>query len=109
MYNRDQIMENMRHKSAHRRVSKLTQVIRGSLVTMKRFCGKMNCKCVKGFKHEALYISQGVKGKTRMIYVPGSSGKKVRQYVEHYHQIKSFLDEHSQINIQKLIEGTFEP
>ena len=67
----------------------------------------MNCKCMKGYKHESLYISQGFKGKTRMIYVPKSSSKKVRQYVEHYHEIKRFLDESSQTNIKKITEGEF--
>ncbi|MBI1871373.1 MAG: hypothetical protein HYS07_09300 [Chlamydiae bacterium] len=98
----------MRMPSLSKR-SKLSEVIRGSLVIMKRVCGKKNCKCVKGYRHESLYISQGVKGKTRMIYVPRSSGKKVRQYVEHYHEIKKFLDESSKENIKKLYRGIIQP
>lgn len=90
-----------------RRITNPSKVIRGTLVTLKRFCGKMNCKCVKGYKHEALYISQGIKGKTRMIYVPKNSVRKVIQHVEHYRDIKKILDENSRKNIQKLTEGTF--
>jgi hypothetical protein len=97
----------MKPKTRRGRISRLTQVIRGSLVSMKRYCGKTNCKCMKGYKHESLYISQGFKGRTRMIYVPRSSVKKVHQYVHHYQEIKKFLNESSQINIQKLMEGTF--
>ena len=55
------------HKKLPRKTDPL---IRGCLVTMIRVCGRSNCRCAKGYKHRSLYLSQSVKGKLKMIYIP---------------------------------------
>ena len=40
--------------------------MRGSLVTMRRTCGKKSCRCARGALHESLYVSQSAGGKTRL-------------------------------------------
>jgi hypothetical protein len=81
---------------------KLTGAVRGSLVTMKRVCGKPNCHCRKGFKHKALYLSQRYKGRTRMVYVPQDMEEKAAEYTKNYREIKQILDKISDINIELL-------
>jgi hypothetical protein len=42
---------------------------RGSLVTVRRKCGKPTCHCVDGEGHPAKYLSLKEGGRTRMVYV----------------------------------------
>lgn len=88
----------------YRHLPKLTESIRGSLIIMERYCGKPNCRCVKGHKHKATYLSQSHKGKTRMVYIPEVMKEKVREYVQNYHRIRSVLNKISDINIKLLTE-----
>lgn len=90
-----------RHKIS-RRLPKMEECIRGSLVVMRRGCGKLNCRCQKGEKHKAIYLSQSYKGKTRMVYLPQGSEDKAHQYVKNYRKIKDILNSVSDINIKLL-------
>lgn len=55
--------------------------IKGSVVVLKVTCGKANCRCMKGEKHQAIYLSQSVNGKTRITYIPGKYVKMVTEHV----------------------------
>ena len=83
-------------------IPKIEECVRGSLVIMKRACGKLNCRCQKGKKHRAIYLSQSCNGKTRMIYLPRGSESKAHQYVKNYRKIKDILNSLSDINIKLL-------
>lgn len=87
------------------RLPKRPVVIRGSLVIMKRTCGKSNCRCLKKSPHKSLYISQSFKGKTRMTYVPKVSEEAVRRGILEYHRIKDILNELSDLQLKLLPEG----
>ena len=91
-----------RRKRVLSNMPKLEESIKGSLVVMSRFCGKPNCRCQKGQKHKALYLSQSFKGKTRMIYIPHSVAKKAAKYVKNYKKAKGILNILSDINIRLL-------
>ena len=43
---------------------------RGAFVSVKRKCGKPNCRCADGEGHPAKYLSIKEQGRTRMVYVP---------------------------------------
>ena len=87
------------------RIPKRPGVIRGSLVIMKRVCGKVSCRCLKNSPHKSLYISQSYKGKTRMTYVPKRSEEVVRRGIFEYRRIKDVLDELSDIYLELLSKG----
>ena len=89
-------------KAALSNMPKLEESIRGSLVIMNRFCGKPNCRCQKGQKHKAVYLSQSYKGKTRMIYIPHHVVKKTAEYIKNYLKTKEILNNLSDINIKLL-------
>lgn len=92
----------------YRKIPKLTESIRGSLVIMKRACGKDNCRCNKGLKHKAVYLSQRYKGRTRMIYIPRSGEKRVSKYIKNYQKTKNLLDKISDINIELVTKRKLE-
>lgn len=83
-----------------KQIPKIEESIRGSLVIMRRVCGKPNCRCQKGQKHEAVYISQSRAGKPRMFYVPGLEEQKAHQYIKNYRKIRNVLNRLSDINLK---------
>lgn len=87
----------------YKHIPRSPQVIRGSLVWMKRICGYRRCRCQKGYKHISLYLSQSQKGKTKMTYVSQPSQTKLAELVHRYWQIRKGLDELSEVNLQLLI------
>lgn len=89
-----------RRYKAYNKMPKTMDVLRGSLVRVKRSCGKPNCRCQKGFKHQSLYLSQNYKGKTRMIYIPKHLEDKIRRYIKSYQKHKVILNQLSDINIK---------
>ncbi len=80
-------------------------VIKGSLVYLKRICGKPNCRCVRGKKHVSLYLSRSIKGKTTMIYIPHRYEDAVKKGVAEYKSILKSLDGLSQINLEAIKQG----
>ena len=91
-----------RRKRVLSKMPKLEESIRGSLVIMNRSCGKPNCRCQRGQKHKAIYLSQSFKGKTRMIYIPHHAVKKTAEYIKNYLEAKGILNTLSDINIRLL-------
>lgn len=43
------------------------RVLRGSLIVLKRRCGKPNCRCAGGEPHQTPALSYSVRGVTRMV------------------------------------------
>lgn len=86
------------------KIPRIEECVRGSLVMMRRACGKPGCRCQKGQKHHSLYLSQSNNGKTKMIYLPREAEDKANRYVKNYQKIKSVLNNVSDINI-KLLTG----
>lgn len=79
-------------------------IIRGSLLVRRRVCGKPGCKCVRGQKHESLYLVITDKGRTRQLYVPKDFEPLVRRWVEDYHQARELMEEISRIYWDKVRE-----
>ena len=94
-----------RRYKAYNKMHKTMDVLRGSLVIVKRHCGKPNCHCQKGFKHQSLYLSQNYKGKTRMVYISKHTEGAVRRYIKNYQKHKVTLNQLSDINIKLFTKG----
>lgn len=79
-------------------------LVRGSLVSMARRCGKPGCRCVldDDHKHVSLYLSAPVEGKRRMIYVPASLEDRVRAAVEAMNLADQWIDEMSAAFLKEL-------
>jgi len=93
-----------KRKKALKQVPNMQECIRGSAVVMNRSCGKPNCRCQKGSKHKAVYLSQSHKGKTRMVYIPADNTEKLCKYIKNYQKAKTALNTISDINIRLLVK-----
>jgi hypothetical protein len=59
-------------------------VIRGSVVKVRRACGKAQCKCTDGALHETWALSYSYRGRTRMIPLREEDVRVARQAIERY-------------------------
>jgi len=71
---------------------KIKRVIKGSIVWLKRECGKAGCHCIQGEKHESMYISRSVQGKTTMTYIPHRYEGEVSAAVAEYKRVLQQLE-----------------
>jgi hypothetical protein len=104
----------MRHRShlpdpERRARSRLTQILHeepfvlGSLVTMKRTCGKPGCKCTRGELHPGLYLALRVGGKRKMIHIPQPMQSSVRQGVAHYREAWRLMEQISESCLKRFL------
>jgi hypothetical protein len=79
-------------------------LLRGSLVTMRRVCGKPGCRCTKGQKHVSLYLAIRVGKKRKLIYIPRELEQRVRELVESSQEIDRLLEFVSQSCLEQLLQ-----
>ena len=89
-----------KRRKAVKEMPRVEEILRGSIVMVQRYCGKANCRCLKGFKHRSLYVSQSNKGQSRLVYIPQRSEKEVRRLIRNYQALKAIMEEISRINMQ---------
>jgi len=83
--------------------SRLAQIVHGQPVMratpcMREVtCGKASCRCARGDKHRALYVSCRVRGKSRQLFVPRSLEGQVRQWVANYRRVQELLEQLSEL------------
>ena len=89
------------------------QVLRGSLVTRFRRCGKSGCHCAREDDPghgPAYYLMVTVPpGKTVTVYVAEKDRERVETYLENYRRTRELLEEISTLNRSMLKEGTLFP
>lgn len=79
-------------------------LIRGSLVEMRRACGKATCACATdpARRHRSLYLAVSVEGKRRMLYIPPAWEARVREWTAHYGEIREVVEALSRQFVQRL-------
>lgn len=83
------------------RITSLDRVIKGSVIEMKRYCGKKNCRCYKTkTPHKSLFISFRYEGKTRMIPVEKDQVAEIKRRIKDYKDLKAAIDELARINAE---------
>jgi len=84
-----------RERSARSRLAQLLHqepLLRGSVVTMSRVCGKAECRCTRGEKHVSLYLAiRGAEGR-KMIYVPPAWEQTVCRWVDAWRKADGLID-----------------
>ena len=78
-------------------------LLRGSLVEMQRTCGKSGCRCQRGDKHRALYLSIKSGGKRSMVYIPPGLEPLVREWVRNAKELDKLLHRISEHCFQQLL------
>ena len=80
------------------------EVIRGSVVSMARRCGKAGCRCERGEKHVSLYLSVVIQGKRRMLYIPADLEQEVRARVQAYREVEQLTQAVSEACVGRVLE-----
>lgn len=78
-------------------------IIAGSLVTMKRTCGKQGCRCARGHKHESQYLALNVDGRRKMVCIPDELLPRVEAAVGAHKQLKRRLQVISKECFERLV------
>ena len=77
-------------------------VLRGTLSVRRVTCGKPGCRCARGDKHLALFLSSSRDGKTRQIFIPAELEQEVRRWVANYHHARDLLETVSESALERL-------
>jgi uncharacterized protein DUF6788 len=79
-------------------------LVRGSLVEMRRVCGKATCACAGDARrrHRSLYLGVSLGGRRRMLYVPAAWEERVRAWTARYGEIRAVLAAITQEAVQRL-------
>ena len=91
--------------------SRLTQLLHtapmlpGTLTVRRMTCGRKECRCYQGEKHEALYLTFQRDGKSYQVCIPRDLEKQVRQWSENYRRACSLLEEVCQMGYEELIKA----
>jgi hypothetical protein len=80
-------------------------LLRGSLVTMRRVCGKEGCHCARGEKHVSLYLAIRAGKQRKLVYVPREMEDRVREWVQSSQEIDHLLELISQSCLAQLLES----
>lgn len=67
-------------------------VLRGTLTTFRRRCGKPNCRCATGEPHESPALAYSEDGRTETLTLSGAEVAEVAAALARYAQAKAELD-----------------
>jgi hypothetical protein len=94
---------------AAKKVSHGPLVVRGSIVTLRRRCGKQSCRCVDGDPHETPALSYSVEGKTKMLTLSEAEVEEVKQALGRYEAARGELEARALKGIEALRSRRQEP
>lgn len=94
--------DERRLRSQLRKILNASGLMHGTLIRRRRLCGKPNCRCTRGHKHESLYVVVTEGGKPRQLYVPPQWEQTIRQWIDQYQDARQLMDELSRIHWQKV-------
>lgn len=89
---------------SHSGAKPMPRMIRGSVVTHRRRCGKPNCHCAAGEElHESTVLSYSAAGRTRFVMLPADQVAAVRAAVERYRAAQARLEADGEAGREALI------
>ena len=85
--------------------TQVPRMLRGSLVTLRRRCGKTTCRCAQGgHRHEAPALSYSQGGRTRVVMLAESDVAAVAAALQRYRAAKAALEEQAATGLAALTE-----
>jgi hypothetical protein len=78
------------------------ELLRGSLITLRRRCGKKNCHCLQDQPHETPALSYSQAGKTRILTLPSDLLPPVRAAVQRYQRARAALEKQGNTGLRQL-------
>ena len=89
----------MRRRLLWKRLAGIEEVLRGSVVLMKRPCTYPRCrKCASGERHPTWGLTVSEKGKTRTVYLGVKRLDAARRMTENYRRLQALVEQISTIN-----------
>ena len=79
------------------------RVLPGSLITLRRKCGKPSCRCASGAPHESPALSYSVRGKTKMLTLSADEVPAVRRAVTRYRKAVDDLEAEARVELDALV------
>jgi hypothetical protein len=67
-------------------------MVRGTLFTLRRRCGKPNCRCATGTAHESPALAYPQAGRTKTITLAAADVEEVRAALQRYDIARAALD-----------------
>lgn len=84
--------------------TKAPRVLPGSLITLRRKCGKAGCRCASGEPHETPALSYSVAGRTKMLTLKPDEVSPVASAVLRYRKAINSLEEEARGVLIALVE-----
>lgn len=78
------------------------QILRGSLYTLRRKCGKPSCRCVSGEPHATPVLSYSRGGSTRLLTLRPQDVHGVKAALKRYQEALGALDREALADIRAL-------
>ncbi len=82
---------------------KAPRVLPGSLITLRRKCGKAGCRCAAGDAHESPALSYSVAGRTKMLTLRPEEVGEVARAVARYRKSVNDLAAEAQGELDELV------
>ena len=89
----------MRNRHSSESVSSV--LLRGSLITLRRKCGKPTCSCADGERHSTPALSYSVKGKTRILTLRSTDVPTVKRGLMNYRMAVAELEKKALAGIHR--------
>ncbi len=77
-------------------------LLRGSLIWLRRKCGKANCRCVQGKPHISPALSYSRRGITRLLTLPPRQVPRIRTALKRYRQALRRLERRADAGLRQL-------
>lgn len=78
------------------------RLVRGSLITLRRRCGKPTCRCADGVPHETPALSYSFQGRTRTVTLRAEDLPAVQAALERYAAARQRLEDEALAGIEAL-------
>jgi hypothetical protein len=79
------------------------RVLPGSLITLRRKCGKPSCRCATGSPHETPALSYSVGGRTKMLTLAAEEVPAVAAAVARYRKAVKTLEAEARAELDALV------
>lgn len=79
------------------------RVLPGSLITLRRRCGKPSCRCATGAPHETPALSYSVGGRTKMLTLSAEEVPAVAKAVSRYRKAVGDLEAEARAELEELV------
>ena len=95
----------MKTSSPHsRHPATSTLLLRGSLITLRRRCGKPSCHCAQGQPHCSPALSFSRQGKTQILTLSPDLLPEVRAGLRRYRQAQQALERQANAGLRQLAQ-----